>query len=60
MTWITVYGRSNSCSFVHKEKKVKLAPIRHTPSPETKRTDASKQQESLKSDQFEGSRHENC
>ena len=38
---VTVYGRSNFCSFVHDRKKVKLTPMRHIPLSDTKRHDAS-------------------
>jgi len=38
---VTIYGRSNSCSFVHEGKKIKLAPLRPTqPTPATKQTEA--------------------
>jgi len=37
---VTIYGRPNSCSFVHEGKKIKLAPLRPTqPIPETKQTE---------------------
>ena len=44
---VTIYGRSNSCSFVHEGKKVKLASLRPAPSPETKQTDASSNKKAL-------------
>jgi len=44
---ITIYGRSNSCSFVYDRKKVKLAPLRPAPPPETKQTDASSNKKTL-------------
>jgi len=39
---VTIYGRPNSCSFVHEGKKIKLASLRPTqPTPETTQTEAS-------------------
>jgi len=38
---VTIYGRPNSYSFVYEGKKIKLAPLRPWPTPETKQTDAS-------------------
>jgi len=44
---VTIYGRSNSDSFVRDGKKVKLAPLRSDPSPETKQIDASSSKKAL-------------
>ena len=44
---VTTYGRSNVYLFVHDEKKVKLAPTRHVPSPDTKWPDASSSKKAL-------------
>jgi len=44
---VTIYGRSNFFSFVHDEKKVKLAPMRHVPLPDTKRPYASNSKKAL-------------
>ena len=44
---VTIYGCSNVCSFVHDGKKVKLAPTRHVPPPDTKQFDASSSKKAL-------------
>ena len=45
---VTIYGRSNSCLFVHEGKKIKLAPLRPTqPTPATKQTEASSSKKAL-------------
>jgi len=43
---VTIYGRPNSCSFVH-DGKVKLAPVRPAPPPETKQTNVSSSKNAL-------------
>jgi len=44
---ITIYGRSNSCLFIHDAKKVNIAPLRPARSPETRQTDASSNKKAL-------------
>jgi len=38
---VPIYGRPNSCLFVHDGKKAKLAPLQLAPPSETKQTDSS-------------------
>ena len=45
---VTIYGRPNSCSFVHEGKKIKFAPLWLTqPTLETKQTEASSNKKTL-------------
>jgi len=44
---VTIFECPNSCLFVHDGKKVKLAPLRLVPPPETKHTDASSSKKAL-------------
>jgi len=44
---VTIYGCSNSCSFVYEGKKIKLTPLRSGPTLETKQTEASSNKKAL-------------
>ena len=43
----TIFGCSNSCSFVYEGKKIKLAPMRPGPTPVTKQAEASSSKKAL-------------